>query len=440
MSEESREPAESLKNADAASSEPVKNAASDSAVTSDGAVNYADSAVSDDAENPADVPYAEPVNAAELREIQEFMQSLYARVRIPFVTYSLIAVSVVIYLLMGVFTGGWISPSGEALVRFGSDYGPMTLYRGEWWRMLTCSFVHIGIIHLAFNMYVLYQVGPFLERLYGRSLFFLLYVGSAFTGSLLSLGMNPFQISAGASGAIFGLFGAVLGFYLCFRSTLPRKMFSSIASDAGIFIVFNLIFGLQAGIDNWAHLGGLFGGFFFGFAAAVAPNMESGKRRISVLIRGSILAFLIAFLTLGAFLYVKNANAFTFFAVQYDALEQHMSETAAVLNGAGAQVQGEADIPSESAESEEELLKKMENILHSCQEMKDLCAKSSEMAMNAKQSVIFSWLSEIADVRTEMFQTAIQAEREQNEELSKKAEALGARLEELMKEPPAGVK
>ena len=207
----------------------------------------------------------------------EFNDKLKQLTPYAFWTYLIIAVCALVYLSMGVVCGfeALTEPTGVTLLRFGADFGPLVA-AGEWYRIITCAFVHIGIVHILFNMVILWQIGNFVERLYGNMLFLVVYLGSAVAGSLTSLTMNPAVISAGASGAIFGLYGALLAYMLRRRGAIPLHMVSGIRNGAIAFIAFNLIYGMQAGIDNWCHLGGLLGGFFLG--VIVAPPFESEER------------------------------------------------------------------------------------------------------------------------------------------------------------------
>ena len=98
------------------------------------------------------------------------------------------------------------------VLEWGANFGPKTM-DGQWWRLFTSMFLHFGIIHIGFNMWVLWNVGRLVERLVGNFGFALLYVVSGLLGSVASLAWNPTTISAGASGAVFGVVGALIGFY-----------------------------------------------------------------------------------------------------------------------------------------------------------------------------------------------------------------------------------
>lgn len=116
----------------------------------------------------------------------------------PVVTGAMIAINVLVFLAMGISGVSWTEPSYQALVRWGADFGPLTL-SGEWWRLLSSIFVHIGIVHVALNMWCLWDLGPVLERLMGWKAFVITYVVTGIAGSELSLAWRPMGGGAGAS-------------------------------------------------------------------------------------------------------------------------------------------------------------------------------------------------------------------------------------------------
>jgi len=191
-----------------------------------------------------------------------FQEVLFQATPQAMVTPAFIVLNLIIFLGMILLGTGFWDPAAEDLVNWGANYGPRTL-GGEWWRLISNTFIHIGIIHLLFNMYVFFGVGFLVERLLGNLGFMFLYLISGVGGSLASLIWNPLAVSAGASGAIFGLFGALLGLLIRNNLALPPGIRKRIARDALIFLGYNLIAGLsQTHIDMAAHVGGLVMGFF----------------------------------------------------------------------------------------------------------------------------------------------------------------------------------
>ncbi|MBM7650048.1 rhomboid protease GluP [Bacillus ectoiniformans] len=171
----------------------------------------------------------------------------------PFFTYLFITVQMAIFLMMELKGG---STNSENLIRFGAKFNPLIL-EGEWWRLITPIFLHIGFLHLLMNTAALYLLGAAVERIFGRMRFLFIYLFSGFTGAVASFLLTP-NLSAGASGAIFGCFGALL----YFGAVYPKQFFRSMGMNVIVVIIFNLIFGFTVpGIDNAGHIGGLIGGF-----------------------------------------------------------------------------------------------------------------------------------------------------------------------------------
>lgn len=171
----------------------------------------------------------------------------------PFFTYIFIAIQVIVFLLLEI-NGG--STNTSTLLRFGAKFNPLIL-EGEWWRFFTPIVLHIGFLHLAMNTLALYYLGTAVERIFGKFRFLFIYLVAGFFGSLASFVFSP-SISAGASGAIFGCFGALLYFGVIY----PRLFFRTMGMNIIVVIGINLVFGFTVpGIDNAGHLGGLVGGF-----------------------------------------------------------------------------------------------------------------------------------------------------------------------------------
>ncbi len=198
---------------------------------------------------------------------------------IPLITISLIVINVIVYLLSLIDYNGIVN-------NFANYY--LYVQNGEYYRLITSMFVHANILHLLSNMYALYVVGPIIEKYYGKGKYLLIYLGSGIIGSLFSVVLTNYA-SVGASGAIFGLFGALLYFGYKYRATLDGFLRSSIIPT----LLVNLILGFMIpGIDISAHLGGLIGGLLLSYQVGVV-NKEKTKDKINGLI---IIMILVAFL------------------------------------------------------------------------------------------------------------------------------------------------
>ena len=203
-----------------------------------------------------------------------FNASLAAATPHIFVTPALIGLNVAIFLWMVARGVSAFAPPADVLIRWGADYGPMTTH-GQWWRLLTSAFLHIGVTHLAVNMFALFIIGRFTERLFGNAGFLVLYLLGALAASLTSLSIHPMTVSAGASGAIFALYGGLFGFLFVRRSTMSYGTVTSLSLNAIFFVAFNLFYGLtKAHIDMAAHVGGLLAGIPIG--AALAFGLATG--------------------------------------------------------------------------------------------------------------------------------------------------------------------
>ena len=167
----------------------------------------------------------------------------------PVVTYTIIAINVIVFVAMCVKGVPFMHPTTQDVIPWGASYGPLTV-GGQWWRLFTEIFVHFGILHIGMNMYILFQVGVLTELLFGKVRYIILYLAAGLAGSLTSLYVHPLGVSAGASGAIFGVFGALLAFLLIERGVIPRKAAMQIARSAVFFLAYHLIYGSGRSADD----------------------------------------------------------------------------------------------------------------------------------------------------------------------------------------------
>lgn len=193
------------------------------------------------------------------------------------VTNIIIVINALVFIAMAIDSGGSsiITPSSELLVKWQLDWGPLTL-DGEPWRLLTSTFVHIGILHILCNMVVLSRVGTTCEMLYGRMKYAVLYLLTGIAASVCSLMVHADSGSAGASGAICGLIGAYSAFILMHKKDIEPKVFVESMKQIGVYLAYCVIYGLMIRADQAAHLGGLLAGLALG--AAMAPNNNSERK------------------------------------------------------------------------------------------------------------------------------------------------------------------
>jgi rhomboid protease GluP len=188
--------------------------------------------------------------------------------RAPYVTYTLIAITVIFYLLQ--IASEYLLGT-DILINYGARYNE-AIQAGQLWRFLTPALLHASIPHILFNMYALFSFGTGLERHFGHGRFILLYVLAAYTGNVVSFLLSG-GYSVGASTAIFGLLGAEAVFLFQNRQLFAGQFGKAIQNVVFIAIV-NLIIGLQPGIDNWGHVGGLLGGLMFTWFAGPVWKIE----------------------------------------------------------------------------------------------------------------------------------------------------------------------
>jgi len=217
-----------------------------------------------------------PEALEQFRQADSF-RAAYAAAPQSVVTIGLIAINVLIFVLMVVRGVPFMEPTAADVLPYGANFGPFTL-NGEWWRLLTGCFLHFGFIHIAMNMIVLYQVGIFTEKLYGNVRYLVMYLLAGVGGNLAGLYIHPTTVSAGASGAVFGVYGALLAYLAVQRGVVPHVTAASIAKSSGVFLVINIVYGLRSpNTDMTAHIGGFVTGFLVG-AVLARPIFPSGQR------------------------------------------------------------------------------------------------------------------------------------------------------------------
>jgi rhomboid protease GluP len=227
--------------------------------------------------------------------IKEYEVQLASVGRSDTVTKVLVAANVLFFGAAGIGGAGFIVPNPQVLQAWGTNFGPLTT-DGQWWRLVSSIFLHFGFFHLALNMWALYVGGRLVERLFGSRAFALLYFASGIGASLSSLIWNPAVNSAGASGAIFGVYGAMLAYFLRKNSSIPPSIVREQRASGFAFIAFNLMNGFShSGIDNAAHIGGLGVGLIMGFVLARPLGAEARARNdaASFYVRGSVVALAI---------------------------------------------------------------------------------------------------------------------------------------------------
>lgn len=178
-----------------------------------------------------------------------------------YITPILINLNLFVFIAMVIAGFGFVSFKGEDLLNWGANFRPVTT-NGQWWRLLTNTFMHGGLMHILANMYGLLFVGIFLEPLLGKTKYLLIYLTTGILASVASIWWYDATVSVGASGAIFGLYGFFLASLLL--KVFPPDFGKAFLTSTLVFVGFNLLMGFTGGIDNAAHIGGLISGFVIG--------------------------------------------------------------------------------------------------------------------------------------------------------------------------------
>ncbi len=205
-------------------------------------------------------------------------------------TYILVGINCAVFLAMTLSGVSLVAPSPEQLIHWGADYGPFVLVFGQWWRLITAMFVHIGLLHLGLNMWCLWNLGLLGEPLLGVAGTIAAYILTGFAGNVLSLAINPGLardgsggvVGAGASGAIFGLAGVLIVLLSSKYLPLPPADRQALRKNVIWFAVLNFVLGFGSDlshfsmrIDNMAHLGGFVAGLLL--ALPMVPRIGAPR-------------------------------------------------------------------------------------------------------------------------------------------------------------------
>ena len=224
-------------------------------------------------------PLLETTEHAELKEINNENTPGFLSLFIPkegyFITPVVILLNIAVFVYMVLYGVSVFMPSSQDLINWGANFRPVTL-QGQWWRLFTCCFLHIGIFHLLLNMYALMYIGILLEPLLGKTKFITAYLITGISASIVSLWWHDLTVSAGASGAIFGMYGVFLA--LLTTSLIEQSARKALLTSIGVFVLYNLMNGMKAGIDNAAHIGGLLSGLIIGYAFIPSLKNKEDKK------------------------------------------------------------------------------------------------------------------------------------------------------------------
>jgi rhomboid protease GluP len=231
-------------------------------------------------------------------------------------TPILLALNVIVFIAMIIDGANVMSPSIQIMLDWGANFSAYTL-NGQAWRLVTACFLHFGIFHLLFNMYALLYVGTLLEPIIGKWRFIIIYLIAGVGGNVASLYFNQLSVGAGASGAIFGLYGAFIA--LLTTNIIEREARSAFMGSMLLFVGYNLFYGFtQKNIGNAAHIGGLITGAIISylFCLDLLATIKNNKRQNKISIAGTAIVIVALIIGLnsapaGLALYEENRETFT---------------------------------------------------------------------------------------------------------------------------------
>lgn len=233
-----------------------------------------------------------------------------------FITPIIIDINIAVFICMVISGAGFMQPDSSSIIAWGANFTPLTL-GGQWWRLITNTFEHIGIMHLLFNMYALIYVGLLLEPILGREKFALAYLLTGILASLTSLWWHDITLSAGASGAIFGMYGVFLA--MLTTNFIEKSKRKPLLTSIAVFVGLNLVYGMKGGIDNSAHVGGLISGLLIGYIFYPAL-----RRPAEAKFNYGILAVVaVLFVSASAFIYKKLPNDMAIYQEKMSSFSDH---------------------------------------------------------------------------------------------------------------------
>lgn len=216
------------------------------------------------------------------------------------ITSIIVFINLMTFISMLIYGENYFLPSIETLLLWGANFRPLTL-DGEYWRLLSSVFLHIGLFHFLMNMYALLFIGLLLEPILGKSRFLIAYLLSGIAGSVASVAWNPLIISAGASGAIFGMYGVFLA--LLSTNLIDKSTRNQLLISIGVFVFYNILIGLgSTGIDNAAHMGGLMSGLLIGYS--FYPSLRKNSLKLKLI----SLSFLCVIFTASSVVVISNTS------------------------------------------------------------------------------------------------------------------------------------
>ena len=246
------------------------------------------------------------------------------------VTLAIIAVNLLVYVAGGIKGAGWMSGNAGVLYEMGGNLAPATAL-GQWWRLLTSMFLHAGLFHVLFNMWALWDAGRIAERLFGHGRYAIVYLAAGLLGGIASINWQQEAVGVGASGAVFGVYGALLAALTLRKDLLPLSVAKQMTASMTFFVMYSLFNGFtKAGVDNAAHLGGLLAGAVLGAGIVASTQRMWAAAAATVVMLGMGAARAIDMVEP-----VRDETAFRAWLVSFEAEEKRLNEAAQKLFAEG---------------------------------------------------------------------------------------------------------
>jgi len=208
------------------------------------------------------------------------------------ITYTLILINLLVYIYSSFFSMDIIDMNMKVLVKLGALFGPITVLDGQWQDLGIAMFLHGGMTHLLMNMFSLFLIGRTVEQYFNVVSYISIYSFAGLIGGLVSLYMHPVSVGVGASGAIFGIFGALAGFFLAHRSKIEAHT-KAFMKDFGLILGINLVLGFAIeSIDVSAHVGGLIVGIIGGYVISKNSKLVWGYSVAIVVVMIAMMSYL----------------------------------------------------------------------------------------------------------------------------------------------------
>jgi rhomboid protease GluP len=350
----------------------------------------------------------------------------------PVVAIAILVINALLFIVMVASGVPLMNPDADIIFKWGGNYGPVTM-TDEPWRLLTSVFVHIGVIHILFNSYALYIVSVTLEPMLGKLRFLAAYLCTGVLASLASVWWHADEplVSAGASGAIFGLFGVILA--LLSTKLIPREARASLFQGIGVFVLYNLLYGLKSkGVDNAAHIGGLLAGlaigylYYFQLKKEVSQDGEEPTSRKTSPVISVALLLLTAILILGS----PQLGLFNSKPIQTEEFSKKVEHFSTL-----EQIAMEAYVNKENLDADDYRTALEKTVLPNWVDCINLMNETAEFHLNDKQRQLGELLKKYASYRVDETLLMIRILKEEEgpleEELETKRKQINTALEEI---------